>query len=332
MMKTGICVRNLVVIALAGSALAGGAALAQADYPSHSITMIVAFPPGGGVDNVARRLAEEMSKTLGQTMVIENKGGAGGNIAAGAVANSKPDGYTLLFTAHAGLVIAKATKAKLAFDPVKDLAPVTFVASSAVALTCRNDFPANSYQEFIAYAKKNPGKINFGSNGVGSSYHLALEKIKLDEGVNIVHIPFQGGMPSQIAMMGGEIDCIFASLTQSYPALQAKRIKPIAIAGKNRTPLLPDVPTIAEAGSLPKYDQSSNTSLFVRAGTPPEIIAKLNAAAQKAMTQPNMKTFLDREGITYPGDMPPAEFGKQITDDVAELESLIKRGNLSFAQ
>jgi tripartite-type tricarboxylate transporter receptor subunit TctC len=330
MSKAGTCARGLCAIALSGLALAAGTAYAQSNYPSQPITMVVAFPPGGGVDNVARRLAEQLTKSIGQTVVIENKPGAGGNIAAGVVANSHPDGYTLLFTAHAGLVIAKASKASLKFDPIKDLAPVSFVASSAVAMVVRPDFPANNYREFIAYAKKNPGKINFGSNGVGSSYHLALEKIKLEEGVDIVHVPFQGGAPSQTAVMAGDIDGIFASLTQSYPSIKAGKLKPIALAGKTRSPLLPDVPTISEAGSLPNYDQSSNTSVFVRAGTPPEIIAKLNSAIDKAMSQPSTKEFLDREGVTYPGAMSPADFGKQLAADVADLESLIKRGNLSF--
>lgn len=302
---------------------------AEDTYPNRQIHLIVAFPPGGGVDGVARRLAEQLGQQLKQTVVVENKPGAGGNLAAGLVANAKPDGYTLLYTAYAGQVIAKASNAPLKFDPIEDLAPVAFTASSSVSLVVRNDLPVNSYQEFIAYARKHPGKLNFGTNGVGSSYHLALERIKAEEDVQIVHIPFQGGAPAQAAVMGGQVDAIFATITQALPAIQAGKLKPIALASAPRSPLLPNIPTIAESG-LPSYNQASNTAIFAPKGTPSAIVDKLNKAATVAMHSEEMKKMMTAEGIIYPGEFSPNQFAELLQKDVVDMRKLIKRRELSF--
>lgn len=327
--KAGIIARSIAALAIAGLALTVSVAYAQVAYPSRPITLVVAFPPGGGVDNVARRIGELLGKSLKQTVIIENKPGAGGNLAGGIVSNARPDGYTLLYTAYAGLIIAKALGTPLKFDPMTDLTPVVFAASSSVALVVRPDLPVKNYQEFIAYAKKNPGKLNFGSNGVGSSYHLALEKIKAEENVDIVHVPFQGGMPSQLAVMGGQIDAIFASITQANPSIKSGKLKAIALASSPRSPLLPDVPTIAESG-LPKYNQASNTGIFVPAGTPQAIIDRINQEVGKAMTDPGLKEALAAEAVSFPGKNSPAEFGKLLTEEFTDLAALIKQRNLTF--
>lgn len=325
--------RNILGMSMLLSAIvlatATAPVIAKDSYPNRQIHLLVAFPPGGGVDGVARRLAEQLGKDLKQTVVVENKPGAGGTLAAGIVANAKPDGYTLLYTAYAGQVIAKASDAQLKFDPIDDLAPVAFTASSSVALVVRNDLPVSSYQEFIAFAKEHPGKLNFGTNGVGSSYHLALERIKAQEDVEIVHIPFQGGGPAQTAVMGGQVDAIFATITQALTAIRSGKLKPIALASSPRSPLLPDVPTIAESG-LPNYNQASNTAIFAPKGTPSSVIDRLNHAASKVMRSEEMQKVMKAEGIFYPGPLSPAQFSELLHKDVADVKALISLRNLSF--
>jgi tripartite-type tricarboxylate transporter receptor subunit TctC len=328
--------RRTFVVHMLGAAVVVAAALgmtgiaAAADFPTKRMTMVVAFPPGGGVDNTARLIAHRLGENLKQTVIVENRPGAGGNIAAGVVAKAAPDGHTILFTAHAGIVIAKATKTPLPFDPMKDLTPVAFPAYSLVGLLVNPNSPIQDFKDFIAHAKANPGKMNFGTNGIGSSYHIALEKIKADAGVNIVHVPFQGGNPSMQALLGGQIDAIFASVTQSIGQINAGKLRLIALASNRKTPLFPNVQTIAESGILPGYDQSSNYGIFAPAGTPVEIINKLNAEIARAVQDPAVKAAMDKEGVNYPGDLSAKEFAALLKKDLNETESLIKRAKLDL--
>jgi tripartite-type tricarboxylate transporter receptor subunit TctC len=277
------------LLAFACLSLVGSAALAQpAAYPSKPIKWIVPFPPAGAMDNIARTLGEQMARKLGQPFVIENRPGAGGNIGADALARSQPDGYTMMIVAN-GMAVNKFLYAKISYDPVKDFTPVSLIAVVPnVLVTNSEKSKAKSVAEVIAQAKANPGASTYASAGNGTSIHLAGELFASMAQVDMLHVPYKGSGPAVTDLIGGQVDYMFDSITSAMPHIQAGKLRALAVTTAKRSSALPNVPTMAEAG-LPGYDLSPWFAVYMPAGTPQPIVAKMNAALLEAMKLPEVK-------------------------------------------
>src|SRR3954454_15186542 len=260
--------------ALVGLLLVCAAALAQ-DYPAKPLRFIVPFPPGGGNDTVARAIAQQMSPALGQPVVIDNRPGAGGSIGADLAAKAPADGYTLFLAGVGSHVVNPNLHAKLPYDPVRDFAPVTLVASAPSVLVVNPGVPARTLAELTAYARANPGKLNYASNGNGSAAQLAATMYESMAGVKMVHVPYKGIAPAMTDLLSGEVQLMFGTIVALVPHIQAGKLRALAVTSKKRSSLLTDIPTLAESG-LPEYEAGSWYGILAPAGTPPDIIAKLN--------------------------------------------------------
>lgn len=286
---------------LSAAALATGAgsiapALAQStDFPSKPLRFIVPYPPGGPLDSTARFLAEKVRASLGQPIIVENKAGAGGNIGADLAAKAAPDGYTLVMGAVATHAINPWLFANLPYDPIKDFAPVTIVAAVPNVLVMNVEFAKanniNSLEDLIAYARKNPDRLNYGSGGNGSAGHLAGELLKARAGIQAVHVPYQGASPAQLALLAGQSDFMFDNLAASAPMINDGKVKALAVTTLTRSSLLPNVPTMDEAG-VKGFDLGTWFGIFTTGGTPPEVVAKLNQAYADALRQPDIRERL----------------------------------------
>jgi tripartite-type tricarboxylate transporter receptor subunit TctC len=278
----------LAAVFCLGWALGVGApANAQAsNYPNRPIKVVVPFPPGGPTDGLARIISERLGAVLGQPIVVESRGGgAGGSIGAKYVADAEPDGYTILITPGGALTTGPAVHNDFGYDPVKAFVPIAELIESPLIISVSSSFPAKSLADVVAYAKANPGKINWGSQGFGVAPHLLLELFKLDAGINIVHVPYRGSAPALAAILANEVQIMADPNMTSLPYIQAGRLRPIAIAGAVRDPQLPDVPTVVEQG-YPKLKAPFWLGAVAPAATPPAIVDKLNAALRSAMTDP----------------------------------------------
>jgi tripartite-type tricarboxylate transporter receptor subunit TctC len=285
-----------LILALAlGLALAQGA-LAQDNYPNRPIVMVVGFAPGGGTDTVARIIAKKMGDSIGQTVVVENKPGAGGVVATDFVAHSAPDGYTILLGSVGSLAVAPHLLAKLPYDPLRDLAPITMAVVFANVLVVQPSMSARTLAEFVQLAKETPGKITYGSSGIGGAGHLAGELLKLTAGVDIVHVPYKGGGPAMQGMLGGQIDAIFATPVSSGAQIRAGKVRAIATTGARRSAYLPDVPTVAESG-YPGYEATNWYAYMAPAGTPKEILARLHRELVQALGAPDVHEQLAKQGV-----------------------------------
>src|SRR6478672_8292911 len=276
----------------AGWALHGiDTAHAQA-YPNRPIRMVVPFPAGGPTDGMARIISDRLGQVLGQTVVIENRGGgAGGSIGAKFVAASDPDGYTILITPGGSLTTGPAVHKNIGYDPVKAFVPVAQLIETPLIIEVHPSLPVKSMAELVAYAKANPGKVSWGSQGFGVAPHLLLELFKLEAGLNILHVPYRGTAPMLSAILAGEIQVVADPMTTSLVHIEAGKLRPIAIAGDERSPKLPDVPTVVEAG-YPKLQSPFWLGVAVPAGTPQPIIDKLNAAFRESMKPPETRALL----------------------------------------
>jgi len=263
---------------------------AQAQFPSKPIRIVCPFPPGGGVDITARAIANELSKQLGQPVTVENRPGAGGNVAGAEVAKAAPDGYTLLLTLNALHAISPVLYAKLPFDALKDFAWVTTLVQFTNILVTQPGFPANSVQELIARAKAQPGRITFASSGNGTNLHLTGEWFKQRAGIDIVHVPYKGSGPAMTDLLGGQVAIMFESVSAATPHLKSGKLKALGISSAARSPLFPSVPTVAEQG-MPGFEVQSWYGLVAPAATPREVVMKLNAEAVKGA---NSREFRDR--------------------------------------
>jgi tripartite-type tricarboxylate transporter receptor subunit TctC len=294
------------VIALSLAALLGlpaGEALAQ-QWPSHSIRFVVPLPPGGSPDYLSRLLAEHLQPALGQPLVVENKPGAAGNIARDFVAKSAADGYTILMSESAH-VMSAAVVAKLPYDPIKDFEPISLAATIPFGLTVNSSMPVHSLNEFIAYAKKSPKPLTYGTAGIGSPHHFAVELLRSMTGVNVVHVPYKGSAGIIPALLSGEIDFTIAAENSLLPHYKSGKLRPIAIAASSRTAILPEVPTIAEAGPLPGYAVNVWLGVMAPAGTPRPIIDRLNAEVNKVVRDPQIvKERLNTVGLEAVGSTP----------------------------
>lgn len=312
-------------VALAAALLAAIPVVAQ-DWPAKTVKVIVPFPPGGGTDTVARPLSAKLSQMLGQQFVIENRGGAGGTIGAAVAAKSAPDGYTVLLYSVHGAVAASAYKT-LAYDLEKDLVPVTTVAVFPDVLVAANRVPAKTLPDLLAYARANPGKINCGSAGNGTSRHLSCELFNIQGGISATHVPYKGTGPATTALLAGEIDYIFEALGSASAHIRAGTVRPIAVTSLKRSPSFPDIPTANESG-LAGFDVTSWYGLWVPAGTPRPIIQKLQAAVAKAFEDPDMKELWFKLGAEAGGSS-PEEFRDLVSRDVAKWGKVVREAKIS---
>ena len=297
------------------------AATVQAQkYPSKPIRMIVGFAPGGGTDLTARPVAQKLSELLGQQVIVENRPGAAGNVATEQVAKSAPDGYTLLMGTIAALAINPSLYGNLRFDPETDLAPVIQVVDATNVLALHPSVPASSVKELIALAREK--SLLAGSSGIGATGHLAIELFNLMAGVKLVHVPYKGGGPAMSDLVGGQVNLIFATTASSIPHLKSGRIKGIAVTTAKRSALLPDLPTISEAG-LEGFDANNWYGLVVPAKTPRAIIDQLNAGVTKVLAMPDVKTTLFNQGLD-PAPGTPEQFGAYIRSERAKWAKVIK--------
>lgn len=305
----------------AGFAAAPFAATAQA-YPSKPITIIVPFAAGGTTDILARVVGQALNQELGQPVVIDNRAGAGGNIGAMFAAKSPADGYTLFMGTVGTHAINASLYKKLAFDPIKDFAPLTRVAMVPNLLVANPTKPYKNVKELIAYAKANPGKVNFGSSGSGSSIHLSGELFNTMAKVDMVHVPYKGSAPAVTDLIGGQIDIMFDNLPSAIQHVRNGRIKPLAVTTARRSPELPDVPTIAEAG-VPGYEATSWFGMFAPANTPAPVVARLNAALVKVLADAEVKKKLAEQGAE-PYSEKPEQFAAFIRAESAKWSQVVK--------
>ena len=307
----------------------GGLAVADdaPSWPERAITVVVPFAPGGGGDILARTLQSGLSAELGKPVVIVNKSGAGGMVGADFVARSAPDGYTLLLGNSASQAIAPSMSSNPLYDPVKDFAPITVVAKITFLVIVRADAPYNSIQELIAYAKQNPGKVFYGSAGVGTPPHLAGEMLKKLTGADIVHVPFRGMGPATVALLGGQITMVIGDEPAYMPLVRGGQGKAIAVASAQHSALLPDLQTVAEAG-VAGYDVSSWQAFLAPAGTPNAIIERVRDAVVKVMATPSVKASLSATGSMPVGNT-PQEFATFLTAEIAKWGDIIKASHTS---
>jgi tripartite-type tricarboxylate transporter receptor subunit TctC len=317
--------RRSALAALALSALAAGPVLAQS-FPERPIKLVVPYAPGGSADIAARLISDEWAKALGGTLFIENKAGAGGNLGVDAVAKSKPDGYTLGLQT-VSLAINPALFPKMPYDTLKDLAPVGMVASSQHVLVVNNQLPAKSLPELLALLKAQPGKHTYGSAGPGSTFHMSAELFKAVAGVPIVHIPYRGGGPALADTIGGQVDMSFPVLSAAQQQVQAGKLRALGVTGSKRSPLMPQVPTIAEAG-VPGYAFETWFMVFAPAGTPQPVIDKLNAALNQALGVPALKERMVREGFD-PIPSTPAQARTRLETEMPQWAKLVKERGIS---
>ena len=317
--------RHLLLALGAAPALwQGPLALAQGNTP---IRILVGAPAGGSTDTLARTLATEMGRLLGRTVIVENRPGAGGNIAADAVAKAAPDGNTLLmsFTSHA---INASLYKKMPFDPIKDFAPLTRVANVPNLLVANPAQPYKTVKELIAYAKANPGKVNFGSSGNGSSIHLSGELFKSLAKVDMVHVPYKGSAPAVTDLLGNQIGIMFDNMPSAIQHVRSGKLAPIAVTTAKRSPELPNVPTIAEAG-VPGYEATSWFGMFAPAGTPGPVLAKLNSALVKVLNQADVKKKINEQGAeTY--SETPEQFAAFIQAESVKWGKVVKESGASL--
>jgi len=305
--------------------LASLGALAQEPYPSKPVRLILPFPPGGGTDLLGRLIADRLAASVGQPVVTENRGGAGGNVGAEAAARSAPDGYTIVLVAPS-LAISPTLYAKLNYDPIKDFAPIALVAQVPNVMVTHPSVPARTLAEFIAYARANPGKLNFGSGGLGTSNHLAGELFNLRTGAGLIHVPYKGVNLAMNGVLAGEVHLVFLGVPVPAPHIKAGRLRGLAVLGHARSPLIPEVPTAAEAG-LADFDVTTWYGVLAPASTPRPIIQRLNAELTKMMQAPDIKERLAALG-TDPLTSTPDEFGAYIKQEIAKWGDVIRKAGL----
>lgn len=318
--------RGMALAALATATLALSPATATAQqWPDKPVTVIVNFPAGGAADRIARAITQPLSDALGQSFVVENKGGAGGNIGGDAAAKSKPDGYTFLMSSGGMVSVNPLIYDNMSFDPMKDLVPVAAAARVLVFLETTPEVPAKNVQEFIDYLKKNPGKLNYGSPGNGSSPHLAGELFKQLADVDAVHVPYRGAAPAMRDLLGGQIEFMFDPGI-GLESVEAGKLKLLAIGSMQRSTRFPDVPTLNEAG-LANFDADTYFGFYAPAGTPPEIIQKMNTEINKIVNSDEFKKTLSSIGAE-PAPMTPEEFHQKAVDDAERFGKLIRERNI----
>ena len=322
---TGI--RFLTVVAAAAYLLFSTPTESFAEYPDKPIRLLLPFPAGGAVDIVARAITARMADDLGKPFVIENKSGAGGIIATDAVAKSQPDGYTLLLTTPNHTINA-ALQPSLPYDTEKDLVPVSVVAEVPEVLVSYPGAPFTTFPEFVDYARKNPGKLNYASAGIGTLPHVTMELLLRRCGIGVAHIPYRGAAPAMTDLLAGQVQLKLDTYTTSNPQVVAGKLRMLGIASSHRSRLMPDTPTIAEMG-LPGYEGILWIGIMAPAGTPRAVIDRLAAASAQAARAPNIIERLQRDGVEPIGST-PAEFGALIARELPQWRDLAKAANIKL--
>jgi tripartite-type tricarboxylate transporter receptor subunit TctC len=293
-------------------------------YPNRPVRLVVGFAPGGGNDITARLMGQWLSERLGQPFIIENRPGAGTNVATEAVVNAGPDGYTILFVAPSAAINATLYE-KLNFNFIRDLAPIVGIMRIPNVMVVNPSVPARTVPEFIAYAKANPGKINVASPGVGTSVHLSAELFKMMTGVDMVHVAYKGSAPSLTDLLGGQVQVSFATMPASIEFIRTGKLRALAVTTATRSPALPEVPTVGEF--VPGYEVSTWYGLCARMGTPAEVIDKINKEINAGLADPTIKARLaDLGGVTIAGS--PGDFGRLIADETEKWAKVIRAANI----
>lgn len=314
-------------VVLGAGLLGGTSALAQA-YPTKPVTIIVPFAAGGTTDILARIIGQALTAELGQSVVVDNRAGAGGNIGGQAAAKAAPDGHTLFMGTVGTHAINASLYKKMPFDPVKDFAPLTRVANVPNLLVANPAQPYKSVKDLIAYAKANPGKVNFGSAGNGSSIHLSGELFKSLAKVDMQHVPYKGSAPAVTDLLGNQIDIMFDNMPSAIQHVRSGKLAPLAVTTAKRSPELPNVPTIAEAG-VPGYEATSWFGMFAPAGTPAPVLAKLNAAIVKVLAQPDVKKKINEQGAEVYSET-PEQFAAFIQAESVKWGKVVKESGASL--
>ncbi len=317
--RTTLALRLLAPVLLA--ACATPAQAAEAVYPTRPVRLLVPFAPGGGADALARILTPRLSESMGQTWVVDNRGGAAGNLAAETVANANPDGYTAFMGFNTVLTVNPSLY-KLPFSVEKDLQPVTLLATAQYILVVHSSVPATNFKEFIALARAKPGALNYASAGVGSPLHLAAELLKKRAGIDMVNVSYKGGGPAAAAVLAGETQALFGSVASSMPHVKTGRLRALATTGTRRAKVAPDVPTIAESG-YPGFDVSSWYALLVPGPTPKAISERIRNEALKALQHPDVLAAMARQGLD-PETSTAAELGQRMRSETAVWAGVIK--------
>jgi tripartite-type tricarboxylate transporter receptor subunit TctC len=316
------CLRFAAALAL-GAALIAPLALAQpVPFPAKTVRLVVPFPAGGPLDATGRAIAQKLTEAWGQSVVVDNRPGAGGNIGADLVAKSPPDGYTVVMGALSTHAVNPSLYPSMPYDAVKDFAPITLVAVTPNVLVVNPALPVKSVRELIAYAKANPNKLSFGSGSNGSAGHLAGELFKVETGTDLVHIPYKGAAPAMQALLAGDTQLMFDNLASAMPQVKAGKLRALAVTTAKRSSLVPELPTMAEAG-VPGFDIATWFGLLAPAGTPKDVIAKWNADVVKILDSPEMREKLMAQGAE-PTPTTPAQFAAFIAAELPKYARIVK--------
>jgi len=323
MINKNIC---LYLLAAAASALPAASALAQA-FPNKPMRLILPYPPGGGSDTIARPFARKMAENTGQQVVVDNRGGAGGNIGMETAARAAPDGYTFVMGLTAQLAVNPGLYPKLPYDPIRDFEPVTLLANGAYLLVAHPSLPASTMKDVIAISKKRPNEILYASSGNGSGAHLASELLNTMTGIKLKHVPYKGGGPALVDTISGQTQLLFATPIASAGHIEAGRLRAIAVSTTKRVSSMPNVPTVAESG-VPGYDSGVWYGMLAPKGTPREIVSRLNEEFRKVLADPGIRSFLTKSGVDPEGSTPD-ELGKYMRSELAKWTKVIKTANIT---
>jgi len=320
-MKKAVLAASLAILAL------GGAAGAHAAWPERPVTMVVPFPPGGPTDLVARVLAKQLTDQLGQTVVVENRGGANGNIGMQYAAAAKPDGYTVLYNTSS-IALSPNLYRSLAFDPVKDFAPVSSTAVIPLVLLVHPSVPAKDTQSFVQYARAHPGKLSYGSAGAGNVTHLGALLLLRSLEIDAVHVPYRGSAPAMTDLVGGQVQLMTNTLNDSLGFIREGKLRALAVTSSARSDQLPDVPTVAET-EVPGFEMGAWQGVVVPAGTPEPVIEKLNAEIRRALQSPEMQKQLKAQGAQALGST-PQEYAAYIKSEISRWGEVVKAANVKL--
>jgi tripartite-type tricarboxylate transporter receptor subunit TctC len=320
-------IKYLYIIVATAAVIAPIAPVAAQAFPNKPIRWILPYPPGGGSDTIARPVARKLSENIGQQVVVDNRGGAGGNIGMEVAARAAPDGYTIVMGLTAQLAVNPALYQKIPYDPIRDFEPITLLANGAYLLVAHPSLPAKTMKEVIAIAKKRPDEILYASSGNGSGAHLASELLNNMTGIKLKHVPYKGGGPALVDTISGQTQLLFATPIASAGHLAAGRLRAIAVSTTKRVSSMPDVPTVAESG-VPGFDAGVWYAMLAPKGTPREIINRLNEEFRKVLGDPAIRSFLTKSGVDPDGST-PEELGKYIRSELAKWAKVVKSSNIT---
>ena len=313
-------------VLLAPVLFAGSAIAQEQGYPARAVRMVVPFPPGGGTDVMGRLLAQKLTASLKQQVIVDNRAGAAGRIGAEYVAKAPPDGYTILMATTTVIITAQALFPKLPYDSLKDFAPIGPMSTGTYVLVVHPSVPARSVKQLIALAKARPGQLNFASSGPGDTNHLSGELFQLEAGVRLVHVPYKGAAPGTLSVIMGETDLMFSNIVPAIPPVRDGKLRPLGITSARRSPLLVEVPTVAESG-LPGFQVETLYAVLAPAGTPGEIVKRLNAATVEALNSADLKQRIEADGSkALPGT--PEMLRKIMISEIDKWTNVIKRAGI----